>query len=150
MNDAYVSVQTADDYHDARQSAARWHEFTDAEKAQRLLSASDVLDNLAYWRGVKVSDGQYRAFPRWQDKQASESGVVPDVPLVVLAAVCELALLDNISGALPKPTKLQNVGGVMLKGGECTADCASGADGLRYVMRLLSPWIERNGVVLRG
>ena len=150
MNNAYVSVQTADDYHDARQTADRWHEFTDAEKAQRLLSASDVLDNLAYWRGVKVSDGQHRAFPRWLDKQASESGVVPDVPLVVLAAVCELALLDNINGALPKPAKLQNVRGVMLKSGECAADCASGADGLRYVMRLLSPWIERNGVVLRG
>lgn len=150
MNDAYVSVQTADDYHDARQSAARWREFTDAEKAQRLLSASDVLDNLAHWRGVKVSDGQYRAFPRWLDKQASESGVVPNVPLVVLAAVCELALLDNIHGTLPQPAKLQNVGGVMLKSGECAADCAKRADSLRYVMRLLSPWTERNGVVLRG
>lgn len=150
MNDAYVSVQTADDYHDARQSAARWREFTDAEKAQRLLSASDVLDNLAYWRGVKVSDGQYRAFPRWRDKQVSESGVVPDVPLAVLAAVCELALLDNINGVLPKSAKLQNVGGVMLKSGDCAANCADGTDSLRYVMRLLSPWIERNGVVLRG
>ena len=150
MNNAYVSVQTADDYHDARQTADRWHEFADTEKAQRLLSASDVLDNLAHWRGMKVFDEQHRAFPRWRDKQESESGIVPDVPLVVLAAVCELALLDNINGVLPKAAKLKNVGGVMLKSGDCAADCADGMDGLHYVMRLLSPWIARNGVVLRG
>ena len=107
---AYADVAMADSYHAARQSAERWSDFSAAEKARRLMSASDAIDR--WFDYIGQPEKPNRAFPR----KINGVSVLPDA---VVQACCELALLDNLSGCLPTAAKLKQVGGILLKDGEC-------------------------------
>ena len=41
---SYATVAEADEYHNARQTAAQWDDYTPTQKQQRLVSASDLID----------------------------------------------------------------------------------------------------------
>lgn len=130
---AYADMATADAYHAARQSAERWSDFGEADKARRLVSASDAIDRWFDYIGQPETD---RAFPR----KINGVSVLPDA---VVQACCELALLDNLSGCLPTAAKLKQVGGILLKDGECAQDEHHLA--VAMVARLLAPYIRTVG-----
>ena len=133
--DAYADVAAADAYHFARQSAERWSDFGESEKSRRLVSASDAVDRWFDYIGQPETD---RAFPR-------RIKGVSVLPAAVVQACCELALLDNLSGCLPTAAKIRQVGGVLLKDGECE----HAADGHHFAVitaaRLLAPYIRTVG-----
>lgn len=51
--DAYVSIEQADNYHRLRSSFESWNELSAEEKARRLVSASDFLDFTYPFSGEK-------------------------------------------------------------------------------------------------
>ena len=132
---SYASLEFADAYHAARQSAERWSDFSEADKARRLMSASDAIDRWFDYIGQPETD---RAFPR-------KINGVSLMPAAVVQACCELALLDNISGCLPTAAKIRQVGGVLLKDGECAQDEHHLA--VAMVARLLAPYRRVVGFV---
>lgn len=127
---AYADVATADAYHAARQSAERWSDFGGAEKSRRLMSASDAIDRWFDYIGQPETD---RAFPR----KINGASVLPDA---VVQACCELALLDNLSGCLSTATKLKQVGGILLKDGECEHAKDEHHLAVMTAARLLAPY----------
>lgn len=134
MNDAYVTVEQANAYHDARQSSDVWFGLDEETRLRNLVSASDVVDGLMRYRGIKADESQLREFPR-----IFAEGETAQTPLAVLAAVCELALSENITGLMPHPQKLRNVGGVMLTNGDCDGGCGSEAVS-KKVLAWLKPY----------
>ena len=138
----YVDVDFADEYHNARQSADVWRAFDD--KARRLMSASDLIDRMFDYKGVALDE--IRAFPRVIDNEP------PKIPLAVKHACCELALLNDISGALPNASKLRQIGAVVLKNEDCTEDDVAQAISLQLAVRMLMPFVEyrRNVRLMRG
>ncbi len=133
---SYASLEFADAYHAARQSAERWSDFGDAEKARRLMSASDAIDR--WFDYIGQPEKLNRAFPR----KINGASVLPDA---VVQACCELALLDNISGCLPTAAKLKQVGGILLKDGECEHAQDEHHLAVAMVARLLAPYIRTVG-----
>lgn len=132
---SYASLEFADAYHAARQSVERWSDFSEADKARRLMSASDAIDRWFDYIGQPETD---RAFPR----KINGASVLP---AAVAQACCELALLDNLSGCLPAAAKIRQVGGVLLKDGECAKDEHHFA--VITAARLLAPYIRMVGFV---
>ena len=135
---AYADVAMADSYHAARQSAERWSDFSAAEKARRLMSASDAIDR--WFDYIGQPEKPNRAFPR----KINGVSVLPDA---VVQACCELALLDNISGCLPTAAKLKQVGGILLKDGECEHAADEHHLAVAMVARLLAPYCRVVGIV---
>lgn len=60
---SYATVAEADSYFEDRLDVAAWTSATATQKAQALVTATSLLDNLD-WVGVAVSDSQTLAFPR--------------------------------------------------------------------------------------
>ena len=98
---SYVTVAEADTYFSDRLDVAAWTAADATQKAQALVTASSVLDDLD-WTGTAISENQALAFPRsgyYFDPRVGthivlETGVVPDR---ILKATKELAyhLLNN-------------------------------------------------------
>lgn len=137
QSDAYTTLEFADGYHQARQSATRWADFSDEEKQQRLTSASDWIDRLAPdgYIGQPENPQQTRAFPRFLPHDT-----LATTPFAVIQACCELALLDDVSGTLPNASKLKSVAGVYVKDGDCGADDKTLAMSLQSVLLMLEPF----------
>ena len=102
---SYASVVEANDYHNARQSANRWDDFSDEDKQRRLTSASDLIDRSFDFLGLP--ENNLHAFPRFlpierrvglfeREQKLSQTPILPEA---VKRACCELALLDDISGS---------------------------------------------------
>lgn len=152
-NEPYVSVEQADDYHSARQSSDDWFLLADSEKQLRLMSASDFVDVAMRYIGTKAMPDQLRAWPRWipDAHGRHHEDDEPVMPSEILVAVCELALLDNISGSMASASKLSDMGaGILLKDGDCTGGCDGAASRMAYAARLLDRWRVKNIPILRG
>ena len=134
---SYASLEFADAYHAARQSVERWSDFSEADKARRLMSASDAIDRWFDYIGQPETDW---AFPR-------KIKGVSVLPAAVAQACCELALLDNLSGCLPTAAKIRQVGGVLLKDGECEHAKDEHHFAVITAARLLAPYIRMVGFV---
>lgn len=134
---SYASLEFADAYHAARQSAERWSDFSEADKARRLMSASDAIDRWFDYIGQPETE---RAFPR-------KINGVSALPAAVVQACCELALLDNLSGCLPTAAKIRQVGGVLLKDGECEHAKDDHHLAIVTAARLLAPYRRVVGFV---
>ncbi|WII92456.1 hypothetical protein QEO94_07330 [Kingella negevensis] len=139
---SYATLDYANEYHDARQTATRWDDFTPEQKQQRLVSASDLIDRIFRYAGKPESNTQIRAFPRiLHEKQPAL------LPEAIKQACCELALLDDISGSLPNAAKVKNVGGVMLSSGECASDDKQWSLAMVGAVRLLQPFVASERMV---
>lgn len=60
---SFVSVADAEAYFEDRLDVAAWTEGSDSQKAQALVTASSMLNEMR-WAGVTVSESQSLAFPR--------------------------------------------------------------------------------------
>lgn len=86
---AYLSVSAARDF--CKMRGLPHDQFDDEALAALLLRASELLDEICAFRGLKARSDQLRAWPR--RNVSDESGVaITDVPAVVLSAVIHLAL----------------------------------------------------------
>lgn len=152
-NEPYISVEQADEYHSVRQSYDDWFAFTESEKLLRLVSASDFIDYALRYIGKPETPEQYRAWPRLipDSRGRYEDEAQAVMPSEIMAAVCELALLDNISGSMASASKLSDMGaGILLKGGDCNSGCDGAASRMAYAARLLDRWRVKNIPILRG
>lgn len=158
---SYATVAEADEYHNARQTAAQWDDYTPTQKQQRLVSASDLIDRLFAYKGKPENDAQARAFPRLLPQEVPDGALfrrLPEygaerqavLPESVKQACCELALLSDISGSLKNAAKVQNLGGVLVKAGDCKGDDKDWSLAVFAAQRLLAPLIDRRGFVGRG
>ena len=86
--DSYVTVAEADAYHNARPSQSVWAAFSQQEKEQRLVIASDYVDSAYTYKGKKTDENQPREFPR--------NGMT-DTPIQVKRAVFELGLQSDLT-----------------------------------------------------
>ena len=145
---SYASVAEANDYHNARQSANRWEDF----------SASDLIDRAFDFLGLP--ENNLHAFPRFlpierrdglfeREQKLSQTPILPEA---VKRACCELALLDDISGSLPNAAKLRMIGAVVLKNSDCNGEDNAKQISLQAAVRLLQPYINtsKNGRLARG
>ena len=155
---SYASVDEANDYHNARQSANRWEDFSDEDKQRRLTSASDLIDRAFDFLGLP--ENNLHAFPRFlpierrdglfeREQKLSQTPILPEA---VKRACCELALLDDISGSLPNAAKLRMIGAVVLKNSDCNGEDNAKQISLQAAVRLLQPYINtsKNGRLARG
>lgn len=155
---SYASVAEANDYHNARQSANRWEDFSDEDKQRRLTSASDLIDRAFDFLGLP--ENNLHAFPRFlpierrdglfeREQKLSQTPILPEA---VKRACCELALLDDISGSLPNAAKLRMIGAVVLKNSDCNGEDNAKQISLQAAVRLLQPYINtsKNGRLARG
>ena len=155
---SYASVAEANDYHNARQSANHWDDFSDEDKQRRLTSASDLIDRAFDFLGLP--ENNLHAFPRFlpierrdglfeREQKLSQTLILPEA---VKLACCELALLDDISGSLPNAAKLRMIGAVVLKNSDCNGEDNAKQISLQAAVRLLQPYINtsKNGRLARG
>jgi hypothetical protein len=61
---AYADVSDADSYFADRLDVAAWTSADSTMKAQALVTAAGILDQLP-WTGTAVSENQALAFPHW-------------------------------------------------------------------------------------
>jgi hypothetical protein len=99
-SNSYVSVAEADTYFSLRLDVAAWLAAEEEQKAQALVTATQILDSLD-WVGIAISATQPLAFPRsgmYFDNKIGNYILLPEgVPDRVLIATNELAyhLLNN-------------------------------------------------------
>lgn len=98
---SYVTVEEANTYFADRLDVAAWTSASDTQKAQALIAASSLLDDMS-WVGTAVSENQPLAFPRAAEYFDPKIGVYLNldgivVPSRILIATKELAyhLLNN-------------------------------------------------------
>lgn len=107
---SYVTVAEADDYFADRLDVAAWTSADSTQKAQALVSATAMLDQMN-WTGVAISESQKLAFPRsgsyFDPKYGAVITLTDATPDRVLSATNELAyhllnndgLMDDTGGA---------------------------------------------------
>lgn len=96
---SYVTVEEADAYFEDRLDVAAWTAADEPTKAQALVTATSILDNLD-WIGAAVSESQALAFPRvgqYFDPRLGTYIMLSGSPVRLTKAVCEQAyhLLNN-------------------------------------------------------
>jgi hypothetical protein len=96
---SYVTVAEADTAFADRLDVAAWTSADPTTKAQALVTATAILDDLN-WTGVAISVDQPLAFPRsgyYFDPRIGNSISIEDVPQRILTATRELAyhLINN-------------------------------------------------------
>lgn len=102
---SYATVEEADAYFADRLDVAAWTAASSTQKAQALVTATKMLDNLD-WIGVAVSDSQTLAFPRsgtyFDPRLGMEISLSEtSVPSRIISATYELAYhLQNNDGLL--------------------------------------------------
>lgn len=147
MDTAYADPAQADRHHAARPTSAAWAALSAADKAARLVAASDYLDAAYRFKGRKTRPDQTRQFPR--------NGAAA-VPPEVVKAVCELALLLPEGGAAAASAAVQLRKRVKVGEIETEYQQASAADSRRFPLidGLLADWLLpdglRTGMILAG
>lgn len=99
---AYVTVEYADAYF-ANRGYTAWEEYTQVEKQQRIVIATQYIDTRWYgqFKGEEFYDDQSLQFPRdfWTvkvtDPVTEEESEVPVMPVQLLMACCEYARAVN-------------------------------------------------------
>ena len=89
--DTYLTVADSDTYFASRYGFDDWAGLGTTVKEQALVSATQLLDLMCDWYGVKVDDAQALAFPRYPD--------ATPVPQEVIDAQCEIAFAITASGS---------------------------------------------------
>ena len=86
-SNSYVSLEYADDYFTSH-GVSIWSEKTEEEKEILLVKATDYIDNIFDWNGIKSTKEQGLNFPRLGlfDKDGYK---VEDVPKQLKDSVCE-------------------------------------------------------------
>jgi hypothetical protein len=136
---SYVTVAEADSYFGDRLDVAAWTSATATQKAQALITATRLLDELD-WTGIAVSETQNLAFPRkgtyFDPKIGMDVELTTSVPSRILNATYELAyhFLNN-DGLLDDTGNVKNivVGGINLQ------SIVSPSKIPNFVRRLINP-----------
>lgn len=120
---SFVALSEANEYLADRLDVAAWNEADDSQKSQAIVTATTMLDNLA-WVGQAVSSSQSLAFPRkatyYDPKFACwiELTESTGIPKRIQNACCELAYhLINNDGMLDDTGAVAdiNISGITLK-----------------------------------
>jgi len=143
---SYVTVAEADSYFLDRLDVAAWTNATDTEKAQALVTATAMLDDMN-WTGFAVSDAQYLAFPRsgsyFDPRVGLEVLLTEAIPTRISTATYELAyhLLNN-DGLLDDTGSVEalNIGSISLQKVKSASRVPA------VVKRLIKPLLTNNGV----
>lgn len=113
-SNSYATVAEADAYFGDRLDVAAWTSATELQKAQALVTATSLLNELP-WTGVAVSDSQMLSFPRsgvyFDPRLGKDITLAEDqVPTRIVTATYELAyhLLNN-DGLLDDTGTVQNL-----------------------------------------
>jgi len=150
---SYATVEEADAYFTDRIDVVAWTTATAEQKAQALVTASRLLDDMR-WTGTAVSEVQPLAFPRngqyFDPRLGSYVTLTEDVPSRIVLAVYELAyhFLNN-DGVLDDTSRVRNitVGPIKL---EESIKASVIPNGVRSVVRPLlinsgsNPWWRAN------
>jgi hypothetical protein len=109
---AYATVEEAETYFLDQLDRDAWESATDTQKAQALVTATSMLDNLN-WTGVAVSESQLLAFPRsgyYFDPRLGSEQALSGTPVRITKATYELAyhLLNN-DGLLDDTGEVSNL-----------------------------------------
>lgn len=111
---SYATVAEADAFFEDRLDVSAWTLADPAQKAQALVTATRILENLS-WIGTAISEDQPLAFPRngeYFDPRAGSLVVLDNtvVPTRIIEATYELAyhLLNN-DGLLDNTGQVKNV-----------------------------------------
>lgn len=134
--DAYVSIEQADNYHRLRSSFESWNELSAEEKARRLVSASDFLDFTYPFSGEKADPEQGREFPR-----KGRNGEPKPIPKAVCFAVCELALQADLNQNPEQRMSSVTVGSISVHYDD-TSQVNSAVNRFDYVKALLSAYLD--------
>lgn len=109
---SYVTVAEADTYFEDRLDVAAWTGATETQKAQSLVVATSILDDVE-WPGTVVSESQELAFPRvssYFDSRLGLEVVMDPVPSRIEKATFELAYhLQNNDGLLDDTGGVVNI-----------------------------------------
>lgn len=84
--DSYVSIEYADTYFASR--GFDWSTLSNDEKCQLLIKATDYIDNIYEWYGIKKTQAQSLRFPR-KNLRDIDGYEVSDIPVRLKQAVCE-------------------------------------------------------------
>lgn len=142
---SYATVSEADSYFQDRLDVAAWTSADATQKAQALVTATSMLDDLN-WIGTAVSDSQPLAFPRlgayFDPRVGSDVQLTTSVPTRIVTATFELAyhLLNN-DGLLDDTGTVKN-----LKVGTINLDLITSSNKLPMRVRnLIKPLLEYGG-----
>lgn len=96
---SYATILEADAYFSDRLDVAAWTSATENQKSQALITATSMLDDLA-WTGVATDSAQLLAFPRiglYFDPRLGINVEIEGTPSRILTACLQLAyhLLNN-------------------------------------------------------
>ena len=132
MNESYVTLQEADEYHASRESGAAWAALDTEAKRRRLLEASDYIDAAYRFRHTKTDPNQPRQFPR-----GGMRGIPNEVRLAVLA-LSGYADLPSLAGLKSRQRSSVKVGELEVRYSD---NASGGLTDFWLIDRLLSPWI---------
>lgn len=143
---SYATVSEADSYFEDRLDVAAWTTAAATQKAQALVTATRLLDNLN-WIGIAVSDSQTLAFPRtgiYFDPRLGMDIVLDElyVPNRIITATYELAyhFLNN-DGLLDDTGTVENI-----SLGSISLTNVNNANKLpSHVKRMIKPLQENSG-----
>ena len=133
MSGSYCTIEYADEYFAGRLHAESWGETSDADKEKALQQATKEIDRQLL-KGLKATDTQELAFPRYPDTE---------VPETVKEACCEIALALLERGNSQR-RKLQQEGVQSFSLGNMSETYTPGAGrGLlsQEAKELLGPWL---------
>jgi len=143
---SYVTVAEADSYFLDRLDVAAWSAASETEKAQALITATAVMDDMD-WIGYAISDSQTLAFPRngsyFDPRVGLEVLLDTSIPKRIIVANCELAyhLLNN-DGLLDDTGALDS-----LQIGSISLQKVRSANKIPMsVKRMLKPLLSKGGV----
>ena len=97
-SDSYVDVDVADTYFASRGNIA-WSSLSQEAKESALINATDFVDNVFRWKGVKSTSEQALRFPR-KNLIDIDGYEVRGVPNVLKQAVCDAAFISSTGKTL--------------------------------------------------
>jgi hypothetical protein len=126
---SYANAADGDAYHEGHLYATTWTGAAAEQKAAALVMATRLIDAEYQFNGVKTSDAQALAWPRYRCTDPDRNAVIrfgpvalwdswlpeDQVPKNVVAATCELArellIVDRTASPPGEGLKYENVGG---------------------------------------
>lgn len=95
---SYVDLEFADNYFYTR-SVSTWETLANSEKEKLLISATDYVDNVFTWNGLREFENQSLRFPRKQvyDYEGFE---IKGIPSCLKSVICDVAILLQEKGSL--------------------------------------------------
>lgn len=151
-SESYISIATADSYHQKRSGYSAWAALDNDDKVRALIGATDLLERLAY-HGEKAVSTQALKFPRIYRNVSDGSSI----PRMIQHAMAELALwvATNTTSTSQASRAARRAAGVTSfklgelseTYGEAGVAAVSGTGGTMSelpapVQRLISDWVQ--------